>query len=145
MNEMTIATSGTRTAPRPMIHLRRAATWRYSRSEGASGVPTSPSMLLPLWPEVGLRSNPLPCTNHHTMVLRHHQARLADRLGRSARVGRAPTIASVATTEEPPKAPATDKWRESYDAAPERRGELFSTMSGVEDEALYTPETVPCD
>src|SRR5579864_1042490 len=30
-------------------------------------------------------------------------------------------------------------------ATPERRGELFSTMSGVENEPLYTPENAPVD
>src|SRR4051812_270034 len=33
-------------------------------------------------------------------------------------------------------------WREKlYDAKPERQGELFSTMSGVENEPLYTPDS----
>ncbi len=36
-------------------------------------------------------------------------------------------------------------WRELYDAKPERQGELFSTMSGVENEPLHTPETVALD
>ena len=36
-------------------------------------------------------------------------------------------------------------WRELYDAKPERRGELFSTMSGVENEPLRTPESVEVD
>jgi methylmalonyl-CoA mutase N-terminal domain/subunit len=40
----------------------------------------------------------------------------------------------------------TDEWRrELYDAAPERQGELFSTISGLENEPLYTPETVDVD
>jgi methylmalonyl-CoA mutase N-terminal domain/subunit len=52
----------------------------------------------------------------------------------------------MATTEEPRRAPETEKWREtSYDATPERQGELFSTMSGVENEPLYTPEAVAID
>src|SRR2546421_4663892 len=51
----------------------------------------------------------------------------------------------MARTEDP-KALGTDEWRRGlYDALPERRGELFSTMSGVENEPLYTPETVPID
>src|SRR6478672_10986332 len=33
-------------------------------------------------------------------------------------------------------------WRERYDATPEREGELFSTISGVENEPLYSPENV---
>src|SRR5947209_1151024 len=40
----------------------------------------------------------------------------------------------------------TDEWRrEEYEKTPERQGELFSTMSGVENEPLYTPETVDID
>ena len=51
----------------------------------------------------------------------------------------------VATTE-PRKETATDAWREElYDAVPERQGELFSTISGIEVEPLQTPETVPVD
>jgi methylmalonyl-CoA mutase N-terminal domain/subunit len=33
-------------------------------------------------------------------------------------------------------------WRERYEATPEREGELFSTISGVENEPLYSPENV---
>jgi methylmalonyl-CoA mutase N-terminal domain/subunit len=53
----------------------------------------------------------------------------------------------VATTEEPPGLKGnTDEWRrELYEAAPERQGELFSTISGLENEPLYTPETVEMD
>ncbi len=52
----------------------------------------------------------------------------------------------MATTEEPRAANATDEWRrELYDAVPERQGELFSTISGVENEPLYTPDTVAID
>jgi methylmalonyl-CoA mutase, N-terminal domain len=36
-------------------------------------------------------------------------------------------------------------WRERYDATPEREGELFSTISGVENEPLYSPENVELD
>jgi methylmalonyl-CoA mutase N-terminal domain/subunit len=47
----------------------------------------------------------------------------------------------MATTED-----STQAWRtELYDAVPERQGELFSTMSGVENEPLYTPERVEID
>src|SRR5205814_10494323 len=117
---------GTRTAPSAMIHLRRRAICRYSRSEGASCVPASPSMLLPLWPEVGLRSNPLPLANHQTMVPGRGQAVLVDGLGGSARAGRPPTIVGVATTGKPRETTETEKWRdESYGATRERRGELF--------------------
>jgi methylmalonyl-CoA mutase N-terminal domain/subunit len=53
----------------------------------------------------------------------------------------------VATTEDPPELrSATDEWRrELYAAAPEREGELFSTISGLENEPLYTPDTVDVD
>ena len=40
----------------------------------------------------------------------------------------------------------TDDWkRELYDATPEREGELFSTISGLPNEPLYTPENVEID
>ena len=40
----------------------------------------------------------------------------------------------------------TDQWRrELYDAAPERQSELFSTISGLDNEPLYTPDTVEID
>jgi methylmalonyl-CoA mutase N-terminal domain/subunit len=49
----------------------------------------------------------------------------------------------MATTDSR-KQTATEQWREDlYDSAPERQGELFSTISGVENEPLYTPETTP--
>jgi methylmalonyl-CoA mutase N-terminal domain/subunit len=39
-----------------------------------------------------------------------------------------------------------DEWRRTlYEAAPERQGELFSTISGLENEPLYTPEAVEID
>jgi methylmalonyl-CoA mutase N-terminal domain/subunit len=38
-----------------------------------------------------------------------------------------------------------DAWRERYKATPEREGELFSTISGVENEPLYSPENVELD
>jgi len=39
-----------------------------------------------------------------------------------------------------------EDWRrELYDATPERQGELFSTMSGIENEPLYTPDNVETD
>ncbi|MBV8563516.1 MAG: methylmalonyl-CoA mutase family protein [Actinobacteria bacterium] len=46
----------------------------------------------------------------------------------------------MATTE-----PGAAGWRESYEASPEREGELFSTISGVENEPLYSPENVELD
>ncbi len=53
----------------------------------------------------------------------------------------------MATTEDPETGiDATKAWRqELYDATPERQGELFSTMSGVENEPLYTPDNVELD
>jgi methylmalonyl-CoA mutase N-terminal domain/subunit len=38
-----------------------------------------------------------------------------------------------------------DAWRERYEATPEREGELFSTISGIENEPLYSPENVELD
>ncbi len=49
-------------------------------------------------------------------------------------------------TTEPRKRTSVDAWREElYDAAPERAGELFTTISGLENEPLQTPETVDVD
>jgi methylmalonyl-CoA mutase N-terminal domain/subunit len=46
-------------------------------------------------------------------------------------------------TTEPGKSSPTAAWRdELYGATPERQGELFSTISGIENEPLHTPETV---
>jgi methylmalonyl-CoA mutase N-terminal domain/subunit len=49
----------------------------------------------------------------------------------------------MATTKKPETGGAG--WRERYDATPEREGELFSTISGVENEPLYSPENVELD
>jgi methylmalonyl-CoA mutase N-terminal domain/subunit len=49
----------------------------------------------------------------------------------------------MATTRKPEAGGAA--WRERYDATPEREGELFSTISGVENEPLYSPENVDLD
>jgi methylmalonyl-CoA mutase, N-terminal domain len=50
----------------------------------------------------------------------------------------------VSKTEEP--VAGAEQWRaELYDAVPEREGELFSTISGVEVEPLATPESVELD
>jgi methylmalonyl-CoA mutase, N-terminal domain len=51
----------------------------------------------------------------------------------------------VATTEEPRAKGAREEWQKAYDATPERRGELSSTMSGIENEPLSTPETAEID
>jgi methylmalonyl-CoA mutase N-terminal domain/subunit len=49
----------------------------------------------------------------------------------------------MATTRKPETGRAA--WRERYEATPERQGELFSTISGVENEPLYSPENVEVD
>ena len=53
----------------------------------------------------------------------------------------------MATTEGQPGVDSgTDEWRrELYEASPERQGELFSTISGLENQPLYTSETVDVD
>jgi methylmalonyl-CoA mutase N-terminal domain/subunit len=55
----------------------------------------------------------------------------------------------MATTEDPParseESPTAEWKRELYDAKPEREGELFSTISGLENEPLYAPDGVEID
>src|SRR5689334_7754135 len=53
----------------------------------------------------------------------------------------------MATTEDPrAETDGTEEWREKlYEAAPERQGELFSTISGLENEPLYTADGVDVD
>src|SRR5918912_902287 len=52
----------------------------------------------------------------------------------------------MATTEEPGTTTPTDQWREElYEAKPERQGELFSTISGIENEPLYSPDNARVD
>jgi methylmalonyl-CoA mutase, N-terminal domain len=51
----------------------------------------------------------------------------------------------MATTRKPRPDTGGAAWRERYDATPERQGELFSTISGVENEPLYSPENVELD
>jgi methylmalonyl-CoA mutase N-terminal domain/subunit len=52
----------------------------------------------------------------------------------------------MATTEDPRQTTPTDRWREEqYASAPERQGELFSTMSGVENDPLVTPDSSAID
>jgi methylmalonyl-CoA mutase, N-terminal domain len=53
----------------------------------------------------------------------------------------------MATTEDRPETTSeTEEWRrELYDASPERDGELTSTISGLENEPLYTPDNVDVD
>src|SRR5438270_1517487 len=50
----------------------------------------------------------------------------------------------MATTED--RLDSTGEWkRELFAAKPEREGELFSTISGLENEPLYTPDNVEID
>jgi methylmalonyl-CoA mutase, N-terminal domain len=49
----------------------------------------------------------------------------------------------MATTRKPEA--GAHEWRRRYEATPEREGELFSTISGVENEPLYSPENVELD
>src|SRR5881396_2204100 len=50
----------------------------------------------------------------------------------------------MATTED--RLDSTAEWRRGlYDAKPEREGEVFSTISGLENEPLYTPDNVEVD
>jgi len=53
----------------------------------------------------------------------------------------------MATTEDPrARSDSTAEWkRELYDAAPERDAELFTTISGLENEPLYSPDNVDVD
>jgi methylmalonyl-CoA mutase, N-terminal domain len=52
----------------------------------------------------------------------------------------------MATTEDRGAAESLDGWRANvYDSAPERTDELFSTISGIENEPLSTPESVDVD
>src|SRR5919201_581327 len=53
----------------------------------------------------------------------------------------------MATTEDPRAGlDGTAEWkRELYGATPEREGELFTTISGLENEPLYTPDNVEID
>jgi methylmalonyl-CoA mutase, N-terminal domain len=52
----------------------------------------------------------------------------------------------MATTKGRREVGGAEDWRrELYEAAPERQGELFSTISGFENEPLYTPENAELD
>jgi methylmalonyl-CoA mutase N-terminal domain/subunit len=51
----------------------------------------------------------------------------------------------MATTDRDKETGGAEQWRERYEATPERGGELFSTISGVENEPLYSPENVEID
>src|SRR5436305_11393638 len=51
----------------------------------------------------------------------------------------------MATTDREEQTGGAEEWRQRYEATPERKGELFSTISGVENEPLYSPENVELD
>jgi len=52
----------------------------------------------------------------------------------------------MATTEDRRADTPTEEWkRELYEAVPERQGELFSTISGLENDPLATPDTTELD
>jgi methylmalonyl-CoA mutase, N-terminal domain len=52
----------------------------------------------------------------------------------------------MAKTENRPELQGSGEWRrELYDASPEREGELFSTISGLENEPLYSAQDVEID
>src|ERR671936_1334800 len=52
----------------------------------------------------------------------------------------------MTTAEDRKELGGSGEWRRAlYEAAPERQGELFSTISGLDNEPLYTPERVELD
>jgi methylmalonyl-CoA mutase N-terminal domain/subunit len=51
----------------------------------------------------------------------------------------------MAATDRDERAGGAGEWRQRYEALPEREGELFSTISGVENEPLYSPENAELD
>ncbi|HXZ55968.1 MAG TPA: methylmalonyl-CoA mutase family protein, partial [Gaiellaceae bacterium] len=51
----------------------------------------------------------------------------------------------MATTEDRRELGGEEWRKELYDATPEREGELFSTISGLENEPLYTRDAVDYD
>jgi methylmalonyl-CoA mutase, N-terminal domain len=51
----------------------------------------------------------------------------------------------MATTDGGKRTGDAGEWLRRYEATPEREGELFSTISGVENEPLYSPENVELD
>jgi methylmalonyl-CoA mutase, N-terminal domain len=62
-----------------------------------------------------------------------------------ARTASSYTSEVAATDDRNVGAAGVEGWRELYDAKSERQGELFSTISGIENEPLQTPETVEVD
>jgi len=51
----------------------------------------------------------------------------------------------MATTDRKKQTGGGEEWRRLYQATPERQGDLFSTISGVENEPLYSTENVELD
>jgi methylmalonyl-CoA mutase N-terminal domain/subunit len=51
----------------------------------------------------------------------------------------------MATTDRNERTDSFEEWQNRYAATPERQGELFSTMSGVENEPLYSPDNAEFD
>ncbi|HZT83837.1 MAG TPA: methylmalonyl-CoA mutase family protein [Gaiellaceae bacterium] len=51
----------------------------------------------------------------------------------------------MATTDRGEQTGGAEEWRRRYESTPEREGELFSTISGIENEPLYSPENVEID
>jgi len=51
----------------------------------------------------------------------------------------------MAATDRGEKTGGAGEWRRRYEATPERQGELFSTISGVENEPLYSADDVELD
>ncbi len=51
----------------------------------------------------------------------------------------------MATTDREEETGGAEKWRRRYEATREREGELFSTISGIENEPLYSPDNVELD
>src|SRR6188472_1895866 len=51
----------------------------------------------------------------------------------------------MASTDHEELTGSAGEWRRRYEATPERAGELFSTISGVENEPLYSSENVEVD
>ena len=66
--------------------------------------------------------------------------------GSRAFVGASIYFRNVATTgDRRLDAAGVEAWRELFEAKPARQGELFSTISGIENEPLYAPESVEVD
>src|SRR5436189_3170906 len=51
----------------------------------------------------------------------------------------------MATTDREELTGGAGEWQQRYEATPERQGELFATISGIENEPLYSPENVDLD